>query len=127
MRSRGVVYIVTEEFCIVTDVTATMDSESIEESADEVSLNYNVRYIHNGYAFTFMQKHGIAATARMLIELPLCPTMSVQTMKSHLSYLKTKREKMVKRSSAEGVRLFKEFTDSEFVFPDRPKAERLLT
>ena len=51
----------------------TEEGEEEEELEEEELLMSCVPYIHNGYIYDFMTKHGNTATAEMLSELPLCP------------------------------------------------------
>ena len=46
------------------------------DDAEENVIEYRVPYIHNGYILDMMTKDGNAATARMLLLLPLCPSPS---------------------------------------------------
>ena len=107
-----------------------MENESnqseLQDGAEEEILHYYVPHIDNGYILDFAAKHGNASTARMLIDLPLCHIDDERRMTSCLSKLKSKREKLRKNKSTEGLTLFQQFKDVEFTFPADLETERLI-
>ena len=100
--------------------------EEEEEEEEEQSLFFYVPYIHNGYVYDHLIKHGNAETAKMLIDLPLCHNDDRSTMTACLTRLKKRRATFMKMKSRtdEGERLFTEFNNAEFVFPIPKETER---
>ena len=93
-----------------------------DEDAGEDVIEQYVPYIHNGYILDMMTKDGNAATARMLLLLPLCPSSpdnqsSVSSMKSSLTRLKKRRDKLLKKKSTDGIAAYEMFLKEDFVFP----------
>ena len=103
-----------------------MNSEEFDEgvNTEENIANYYVPYIDNGFILKHVSKEGNKTTARMLLSLPLCRTKDVAHLAARLSKLKSKRERLNKRKSADGVAALTSFLDTEFVFPESSGVER---
>ena len=76
-----------------------------DEDAGEDVIEQYVPYIHNGYILDMMTTDGNAATARMLLLLPLCPSSpdDKSSMSSCLTRLKKRRDKLLKNKSTDGI------------------------
>ena len=100
------------------------DSAEIDVEGEEERVEHRVRYIHNGYILDYMAKQKNAATSRMLVSLPLCPSGSEKVISGYLFRLKTKRANMLKNRTEKGISDLKAFLDAEFVFPEPSGVER---
>ena len=111
------------------EVDSTMSGEEQEEEEGEEEsppLLCYVPYIHNGYILDHLFQYGNAATADMLLDLPLCPHTDRGVLSTYVTKLKTKRETLMKKrsKSVEDGNIFQRFLDAEFAFPIPTKTKR---
>ena len=111
------------------EVDSTMSGEEQEEEEGEEEsppLLFYVPYVHNGYILDHLFQYGNAATADMLLDLPLCPHTDRGVLAACVTKLKTKRETLMKKrsKSIEDGNIFQRFLDAEFAFPIPTKTKR---
>ena len=109
------------------EVDGEEQEEEVEgEEEESPPLLFYVPYIHNGYILEYLSQYGNAATADMLLELPLCPQNDRGSISAYVTKLKSKRETLRKKrsKSVEDGNVFQRFLDAEFSFPIPSKTTR---